>query len=126
MDCYITSGLVRDLSSAGTSLERHISADRLNAVAANDDALFTNAEFAHIKYCSECFIAWASQLSTLMVTSRWRCRCGVNVKVITESDRSMRGRMLDVACPRCGVKQMVYGQTLIVVHEEPDNRDFSN
>jgi ribosomal protein S27E len=52
--------------------------------------------------------------------SLWRCNCGVNIKVVTETDRATinEGFKLEVACPNCGDKQLVYAHRIVQVTTE--------
>ena len=55
--------------------------------------------------------------------SLWRCKCGVNVKVATETDRTTINERfkLEVACPNCGDKQLVYAHRVVQgTTERPD------
>jgi hypothetical protein len=55
--------------------------------------------------------------------SRWRCKCGVSIKAITETDKARidDNVRLEVACPKCGDKQLVYAHRIIeVTAERPD------
>jgi len=47
----------------------------------------------------------------------WRCKCGVTVKVITETDRVRinQGVRHEAQCPNCGDKQMVYAHRILQV-----------
>ena len=52
----------------------------------------------------------------------WRCKCGVTVRVVTETDRA---RIADVerltaACPTCGDKQIVLAHTILSINAEKD------
>jgi len=55
--------------------------------------------------------------------SRWRCRCGASVKVVTETDKARinEGCRLEVGCPKCGDRQMIYAHRVIHVTTEPPN-----
>jgi ribosomal protein S27E len=55
--------------------------------------------------------------------SQWRCKCGVTVKVLTETDRGTinEGFNLEVACPNCGDRQHIYAHRAVqVTTEAPD------
>jgi len=47
----------------------------------------------------------------------WRCKCGVNVKVITETDRTRINEAVrqEVQCPHCGDRQIVYAHRILEV-----------
>ena len=42
--------------------------------------------------------------------SRWRCKCGVSIKVLTETERARIDKDIrnEVACPKCGERQVIY------------------
>ena len=47
----------------------------------------------------------------------WRCRCGTNVRAITEMDQANidhPGR-LNADCPKCGETQIIYGHRIVIV-----------
>jgi len=55
--------------------------------------------------------------------ARWRCKCGVSIKVVTETDRARinEGVRVEVGCPACGDKQLIYAHRVIEVStEKPD------
>ena len=41
---------------------------------------------------------------------RYRCKCGVNLQVLTETDRARidEGIRLEITCPKCQEKQVIY------------------
>jgi hypothetical protein len=47
----------------------------------------------------------------------WRCKCGVNVKVITETDRTRISEDVrhEAQCPNCGDRQIVYAHRVLEV-----------
>jgi hypothetical protein len=47
----------------------------------------------------------------------WRCKCGVTVKVITETDRTRINEDIrhEAQCPSCGDKQIVYAHRIVEV-----------
>jgi hypothetical protein len=47
----------------------------------------------------------------------WRCKCGVTVKVITETDRARINEDLrrEAQCPNCGDGQIVYAHRVLKV-----------
>jgi DNA-directed RNA polymerase subunit M/transcription elongation factor TFIIS len=47
--------------------------------------------------------------------SSWPCKCGNTVKVISEVDRAQPSETKEVACPKCGNKQIVYAHIIISV-----------
>jgi predicted RNA-binding Zn-ribbon protein involved in translation (DUF1610 family) len=49
--------------------------------------------------------------------STWRCKCGVTVKVITESDSARINEDIrhEAKCPNCGDKQIVYAHRILEV-----------
>jgi DNA-directed RNA polymerase subunit M/transcription elongation factor TFIIS len=57
-------------------------------------------------------------------TATGRCKCGVTVKVITETDRAKIADVKPViaACPKCGDKQAVYAHRIISVTTENGSR----
>jgi hypothetical protein len=53
----------------------------------------------------------------------WRCKCGVSIKAITETDKAgiNDNVRVEVACPECGDKQLIYAHRIIEVSAEtPD------
>jgi len=47
--------------------------------------------------------------------SSWTCKCGNAVEVISEVDRAHPSETKEVACPKCGNKQIVYAHIIISV-----------
>jgi hypothetical protein len=47
----------------------------------------------------------------------WRCKCGVRVKVVTETDRSRMDEHTSVKarCPKCGDVQIVHAHRIITI-----------
>jgi len=47
----------------------------------------------------------------------WRCKCGVTVKVITETDRARINEDVrhEAQCPNCGDRQIVYAHRVLEV-----------
>jgi hypothetical protein len=47
----------------------------------------------------------------------WRCKCGVTVKVITETDRTRINEDVrhEAQCPNCGDTQIVYAHRVLEV-----------
>jgi len=47
----------------------------------------------------------------------WRCKCGVTVKVITETDRARINEDVrhEAQCPNCGDRQIVYAHRILAV-----------
>ena len=47
----------------------------------------------------------------------WRCKCGVTVKVITETDRARINEDIrhEAQCPNCGDRQIVYAHRILAV-----------
>jgi hypothetical protein len=56
----------------------------------------------------------------ITITSTWRCKCGVRVKVISQTPQDRPSATQTAACPKCGDSQLVYGETIlsITVDEE--------
>ena len=46
--------------------------------------------------------------------SRYRCKCGVSLQVLTETDKSRidEAIRLEVACPKCLEKQVIYAHRI--------------
>ena len=65
-------------------------------------------------------------MSSIKSVSQWRCRCGANIRVVTEGDAAKQGETTRVQCPRCGDSQVVYGVKVISVKDEPGNASSSN
>ncbi len=55
--------------------------------------------------------------------STWRCKCGVSVKVVTETDKAQinEGIRVEAACPKCGDKQTIYAHRIIAVTTYKDD-----
>jgi predicted RNA-binding Zn-ribbon protein involved in translation (DUF1610 family) len=50
----------------------------------------------------------------------WHCKCGTNVKVVTETHRANidhRDRLF-AACPKCGETQIIHGHRIVSVTED--------
>ena len=45
---------------------QHIRRDRLSIVAHQDDVIFTEAEFKHLKGCHDCFEVWSALIHELV------------------------------------------------------------
>ena len=61
--------------------------------------------------------------------TNWRCKCGVTVKVVTETDRDRIADLehLTAVCPRCGDKQTVLAHKILSISakkNEPAGRDL--
>ena len=60
--------------------------------------------------------------STIMITSvaTWRCKCGVTIKVVTETDRarSEEHARVAVSCPKCGDEQSLYAHRIVSITTE--------
>jgi hypothetical protein len=55
--------------------------------------------------------------------ARWRCKCGVSVKAVTETDkvRINENVRIDAVCPKCGDRQPIYAHHIIeITTEKPD------
>jgi len=52
--------------------------------------------------------------------ARWRCKCDASIKAITETDKNRINEnvRIEVTCPRCGDKQLVYAHRIIEVTAE--------
>jgi len=60
----------------------------------------------------------AHLVSGTMITgvATWRCKCGVSVKVVTETDRAKSAPdRLIASCPNCKDQQVVYADRIITV-----------
>ncbi|HLH31225.1 MAG TPA: hypothetical protein VKY31_08485 [Terriglobia bacterium] len=57
-----------------------------------------------------------------MITSvsTWRCKCGAHIKVIAQTAKNKPGSTQEAACPKCGDKQIVYGEKIVSVAIEQD------
>lgn len=74
------------------------------------------------------FVGEPAKTGSVMINgvSRWRCKCGVSIKVLTETDnaRINEGFKLEVLCPKCGDKQMVCAHRAVqVTMENPNERE---
>lgn len=62
-----------------------------------------------------------------MITSiaGWKCKCGISVQVITETDRANSDHpdTLKAACPNCDDKQVIYGHRIVSVSGSPYKRE---
>jgi len=49
--------------------------------------------------------------------ARWNCKCGITVKVITETDPERINEDIrhEAQCPNCGDKQIVYAHRIVEV-----------
>jgi ribosomal protein S27E len=49
--------------------------------------------------------------------SYYRCKCGVRVQVLTETDKARIGEaiLLEVACPKCSEKQAIHAHRIIKI-----------
>jgi len=53
-------------------------------------------------------------------TSTWRCKCGVRVKVVSQTPKAEPTATQVAACPQCGDKQMIYGKTILSTTAEEE------
>jgi len=66
-------------------------------------------------------LVWGAPFFKLvaMITSvtMWHCKCGTNVKAVTEMDRANIDHpdRLNAVCPKCGETQIIYGHRLVIV-----------
>jgi DNA-directed RNA polymerase subunit RPC12/RpoP len=54
--------------------------------------------------------------------STWRCRCGTRVKVIGQTPKDKPSATQYAACPTCGDKQIIYGETIVSVSTEHESK----
>jgi hypothetical protein len=49
--------------------------------------------------------------------SYYRCKCGVRIQVLTETDKAQIGDgiFLEVACPKCAEKQAIYAHRILKI-----------
>jgi hypothetical protein len=47
----------------------------------------------------------------------WRCKCGMSVKAVTETDRLKVKEVerIDAVCPQCGDPQTLYAHRIVAV-----------
>jgi hypothetical protein len=47
----------------------------------------------------------------------WHCKCGTNVKAVTETDRANIDHpgLLNAVCPKCEEIQIIYGHRIVIV-----------
>jgi hypothetical protein len=58
----------------------------------------------------------------ITTTSTWRCRCGVNIKVVGETERKKPLATSIAQCPKCGDQQVIYSGRILSIsidREEP-------
>jgi hypothetical protein len=57
-----------------------------------------------------------------MITNvaRWRCKCGVSVKVVGQTPKNKPAATQTAACPNCGDRQILYGETIISISVEKE------
>jgi hypothetical protein len=48
----------------------------------------------------------------------WKCKCGVRVKVVSETDRSRPSEKITVSCPDCGDQQIIDTHRIVSVTAE--------
>ena len=55
--------------------------------------------------------------SMIKGVATWHCKCGVTVKVLTETDRARINEDIrhEAQCPNCGDKQIVYAHRILQV-----------
>jgi hypothetical protein len=55
--------------------------------------------------------------------ARWRCKCGVSIKVVTETDgdRIDDGVRVEVTCPKCGHRQVIDAHRVRTITTEESN-----
>ena len=58
--------------------------------------------------------------------ARWRCKCGVSIKVVTETDKTRINEnvSIEAACPKCKDRQVIYAHRIIEIStEKPDSAE---
>jgi len=50
----------------------------------------------------------------------WRCKCGADIKVVTETDRTEIEYhiRITVSCPNCGERRLIYAHRIVEVSAE--------
>jgi hypothetical protein len=58
----------------------------------------------------------------VMITSisTWRCKCGVRVKVVSQTPKAEPTAAGKATCPNCGDSQVIYGKTILSITTEND------
>jgi hypothetical protein len=57
-----------------------------------------------------------------MITSvsTWRCKCGIRIKVVGETDRRQPHVTSVAECPNCGDEQIIYAARIVSTTQESD------
>jgi hypothetical protein len=63
-----------------------------------------------------------------MITSvsTWRCKCGIRIKVIGESDPANAGQTVKAACPKCGDEQVINAMKLVSITTDNEQPEISD
>jgi len=56
----------------------------------------------------------------IRTVSTWRCRCGVNIKVVGETERAEPLATALAECPSCGDLQVIYSRRIISIDIEEE------
>ena len=57
----------------------------------------------------------------IKTVSTWRCKCGITIKVVGETDRTKPITPLFAACPKCNFQQAVYIDRIISLENDTAN-----
>jgi hypothetical protein len=65
---------------------------------------------------------WAITMNNITMVARWRCHCGVHIKVLAETDRDNPVvATRSAACPECGNQRIIYAERIMSI--EMDSKD---
>jgi hypothetical protein len=51
----------------------------------------------------------------ITTVATWRCKCGVQVKVVAETDRDRPAGTVAATCPNCGIQQVINAQRILSI-----------
>jgi len=60
----------------------------------------------------------------IMSVSTWRCKCGIRIKVVGESDPAKAGETITAACPECGDEQVINAVKLVSITTDNDKAEL--
>jgi len=63
----------------------------------------------------------AKHMPLMKTVSMWRCRCGISIKVIGETDGTKPVIPVLAACPKCDFQQAIYIDRIISLENDTAN-----
>ena len=62
---------------------------------------------------------------TINTVCFWRCKCGMRVKVASETDRDKPMTTMTAACPNCANERTIFAHRIISIINEKEEYSYS-